>query len=52
MLIPPKDWTRIYLRNRTMEMTPSYAFEITSRDARDEPHEIALADAFAETVFQ
>ncbi len=28
--IPPHNWTRIYLRQRTIETQPSYAFEISS----------------------
>ncbi len=28
--IPPHDWVRIYLRHRTTETLPSYAFEISS----------------------
>jgi len=39
--ISPHDWTRIYLRHRTTEARPSYAFEISSWSAeQEEPHAI------------
>ena len=39
--IPPHNWTRIYLRDRTTEVSPSYAFEISSWSTpREEPHAI------------
>ncbi len=50
--IPPHDWARIYLRHRTTEVSPSYAFEISSLDAQEEPHAIDLKDAFAESVWR
>ncbi len=50
--IPPHDWTRIYLRHRTTELQPSFAFEISSRDAQETPHAVDLADAFAEDVWR
>lgn len=37
VMIPPHDWARIYLRHRFDEVRPSYAFEISSRTAGDEP---------------
>ena len=37
---PPNDWARIYLRQRTTGTQPSYAFEISSLDAQDEPQAI------------
>ena len=40
MMIPPQDWARIYLRHRFTEACPSYAFEISSLDAQEEPHAI------------
>lgn len=52
VMIPPHDWARIYLRYRTTELHPSLAFEITSRDAQDEPHAIDPKDAFAESVWR
>lgn len=45
IMIPPSDWTRIYLRHRFDEMTPSLAFEISSRaNATEPPHEIEPPD--------
>jgi len=40
VMIAPHDWARIYLRHRTEESTPSYAYEITSLEAGDEPQPI------------
>ena len=40
VLPPPYDWARIYLRHRFTEASPSYAFEISSLDAQEEPHAI------------
>ncbi len=38
---PEADWTRIYLRHRTTEVHPSYAFEISHwSDEQEEPHAI------------
>ncbi|MQY68780.1 MAG: hypothetical protein GH150_05310 [Hadesarchaea archaeon] len=37
---PPYDWARIYLMHRITETSPSYAFEISSLDAQEEPHVI------------
>ncbi|KUO41953.1 MAG: hypothetical protein AVW05_00605 [Hadesarchaea archaeon DG-33] len=50
--IPPHDWTRIYLRHRATEVSPSYAFEISSLDAQEDPHAIDPKDAFAESVWR
>lgn len=52
VMIPPYDWARIYLRHRFTEVSPSYAFEISSLEAQEEPHAINLADAFAESVWR
>jgi len=38
--IPPYDWAEIYLRNRTFDVAPSYAFKISSLDAQDEPQAV------------
>jgi hypothetical protein len=35
-----EDWVRIYLRQRTVEVSPSYAFEISSVSAQEEPQAI------------
>lgn len=40
VMIPPHDWARIYLRRRFIEVTPSYAFEIPSLGAGEEPQTI------------
>lgn len=45
VMIAPHDWSRIHLRRRWTEMTPSLAFEISSVSGRDEPHGISPADA-------
>lgn len=41
-MIPPYDWARIYLRHRFTDMTPTYAFEISSFSAQppEQPHPI------------
>lgn len=45
IMIPPSDWARIYLRHRFDEMTPSLAYEISSRaDTAELPHEIDPPD--------
>jgi hypothetical protein len=41
VMIPPDDWSRIYLRRRWTETRPSLAFEISSVAGGSEPHEIA-----------
>jgi hypothetical protein len=38
--IPPYDWAEIYLRHRTTEVSPTYAFKISSLEAQDEPHAV------------
>ena len=50
--IPPHNWARIYIRHRFTEVTPSYAFEISSGSEEGEPHAIDLKDAFAESVWR
>lgn len=37
VMIPPYDWTRIYLRRRFVETAPSLGFEISSRSAGVDP---------------
>jgi len=44
VMIPPYDWTRIYLRSRFTETQSSYAFEISSVQGEEEPHSIELPD--------
>lgn len=50
--IPPHNWARIYIRHRFTEVTPSYAFEISSWSEEGEPHAIDPKDAFAESVWR
>ncbi len=38
--IPPYDWAEIYLRHRTTEVAPSYAFKISSLVAQEEPQAV------------
>jgi hypothetical protein len=38
--IPPYDWVEIYLRHRTTEVSPTYAFKISSLEAQAEPEAI------------
>jgi hypothetical protein len=41
--IPPHDWSRIYLRHRYTETTPSHGFELSSVSSEDEePHPIDM----------
>jgi len=44
VMIPPYDWARIDLRRRFTESRPSYAFEISSWMAQEEPHAIELPE--------
>jgi hypothetical protein len=44
VMIPPYDWTRIYLRSRFTETHSSLAFEISSVQGDEEPHAIELPD--------
>jgi hypothetical protein len=37
VMIPPHDWAKIDLRHRFDQLAPSYAFEISSLDADNEP---------------
>jgi hypothetical protein len=45
VMIPPHDWTEIYLRHRWDEMRPSHAFKIRSRSAGDDPVPVEPEDA-------
>lgn len=45
VMIPPDDWSRIYLRKRFSEVAPSVAFEISSVSGATAPHEIEPPDA-------
>jgi len=42
--IPPHDWTRIHLRHRFTELSPSHAFEISSVKGKEDPHRIEVED--------
>jgi len=44
VMIPPYDWTRMYLRSRFTDVQSSYAFEITSIQGGEQPHSIELPD--------
>ena len=44
VMIPPYDWTRIYLRNRYNETAPTYAFEISSIQEHAQPQAIEVPD--------
>jgi hypothetical protein len=45
VMIPPYDWSSIYLRHRGTEFSPSLAFEIPSVDAGDDPISVAPPDS-------
>jgi len=44
VMIPPYDWTRIYLRSRFIETKSSHAFEISSVQGEEEPHSIEIPE--------
>lgn len=44
VMIPPYDWTKIYLRQRFTETQSSIAFEISSVQGGEEPQSIELPD--------
>ncbi len=44
VMVPPYDWTRIYLRPRYTETNPTMAIEISSVQGQTEPHFIELPD--------
>lgn len=44
IMIPPYDWAKIDLRHRFDEWKPSYAFEISSLDANEEPISIEVPE--------
>ncbi len=43
--IPPNDWSQIYLRRRTSELTPSQAFKLDSFSDRTAPYQVTAPDA-------
>ena len=45
VMIAPDDWSRIALRHRSTELTPSLAFQIDSVSGATTPHEIQPPDA-------
>lgn len=45
VMIPPHDWTQIYLRERGNQTKPSRAFEISSVEAGGPPHSIDPPEA-------
>jgi len=44
IMVPPYDWAKIDLRHRFDALAPSYAFEISSLDANNEPMAIEVPD--------
>ena len=44
VMIPPYDWTRIYLRHRYNQTAPTYAFEISSIQEHSQPQSIEVPD--------
>jgi hypothetical protein len=44
VMVPPYDWTRIYLRHRFTETRSTMAFEISSVQGEEQPHPIELPD--------
>jgi hypothetical protein len=51
--IEPHNWSRIYLRQRYVETTPSHAFQLSSWTAENYIiQEVSLTDAFAEEVWR
>ena len=53
VMIPPHDWSRIYLRPRFTETTPALAFELSSYTMEDfEIRSVSLGEAFAETIWR
>ena len=53
VMIPPYDWSRIYLRRRFTETTPTMAFELSSYTMEDyEIRSVGLGEAFAQTIWR
>jgi len=52
VMIPPDDWILIYLRHRLTEISPSYAFAISSEAAQEEPYPIDLEAAQSHPFYQ
>ena len=53
VMIPPHDWSRIYLRPRFTETAPTLAFELSSYTMEDfEIRSVGLGEAFAETIWR
>ena len=44
VMVPPNDWSQIFLRHRGTEMAPSLAFQIDSVSQKTTPHEIQAPD--------
>jgi hypothetical protein len=44
VMIPPYDWTKIYLRHRFTDQRPSSAYEISSIKAQEDPHPIEVPE--------
>jgi len=53
VMIPPYDWSRIYLRPRFTEAAPTMAFILTSYTMDDyEIRSVGLSEAFADTIWR
>ena len=52
VMIPPDDWILIYLRHRLTEISPSYAFAISSEATQEEPYPIDLEAARSHPFYQ
>jgi hypothetical protein len=52
VMIPPDDWILIYLRHRLTEISPSYAFTISSESAQGKPYTIDLEAARSHPFYQ
>jgi len=53
VMIPPHDWSRIYLRRRFSEVTPTMAFELSSYTMEDyEIRAVGLGEAFAQSIWR
>jgi len=51
-MIPPDDWILIYLRHRLTEISPYYAFTISSESAQGKPYAIDLEAARSHPFYQ
>jgi len=53
VMVPPYDWSRIYLRSRFTETVPTLAYELSSYTMDEyEIRSVDLEEAFAETIWR